>query len=129
MSSPKQAIATRSITLDQYDDPPERSQDPKFIEVQEAFRERHEEKFVYVRQIALRLGAERGKAGFTADDLMDAAGGRAGYPRNLPGIVLGNLRSRHAICVVGREKSHHPAAKGRWQNRFALNSEALRVDD
>jgi hypothetical protein len=121
--------STRPLTLDVYEDPPHRSQEPAFLEAQEAMREAHEPAFLELRGIALRIAAERGSEGFTVDELMDAAGGRGRYPKNLPGVVLGNLRSKHAICVMGREKAKHPAAKGRWVNRFKLNSEAIRVDE
>jgi hypothetical protein len=120
---------SRTLTLDVFEDPPHRSQEPAFLEVQDAMREAHEPEFLELRGIALRIAAESGGEGFTVDELMDAAGGRGRYPKNLPGVVLGNLRSKHAICVISREKATHPAAKGRWVNRFKLNSEAIRVDE
>ncbi len=120
--------STRPLFLDAYLDPPSRSQAESFQRVQAGMRQKHPEKFEALRDIALRLAASVGDRGFTADELMQAAGGRKLYPRNLPGVVLGNLRSMHALCVVGREKSRHPERKGAWGNRFALNGAAIRVD-
>ena len=125
-------MSSRPLTLDQYADPPNRSQDPAFVELHEPrseYRAAHMEKFNLLRSTALRLATENGNDGFTAEDVLDEAGGRKNFPRNLIGVVIGNLRSRHAICVIGRVKSEHPEAKGRWVNRFMLNSESIRVDE
>ncbi len=120
---------TRPLTLDIFDDPPQTSLAPKFQEVIEAVRDAIPDQFEEMRGIALRLAAKAGQEGFTVEDLRNACGGFGRYRRNLPGVVLGHLRSMHALCVVSREKASHPAAKGRWVNRFALNSEAIRVDE
>jgi len=122
-------MIAKSLTLDTFQDPPSTSLDPRFQEVIEAVREKHPEDFLEMRQEALRLASERGSDGFTVDDLRTATGGFGRFGKNLPGVVLGHLRSKHAICVIGREKATHPAAKGRWVNRFSLNSEAIRVDE
>jgi hypothetical protein len=122
-------MISRSLTLDQYADPPNRSQDPRFLEVQQAVREAHPGDFLEMRGIALRLAADSGKGGFTVEDLRKACEGFGRYGKNLPGVVLGHLRSKHALCVIGRQKATHPAAKGRWINRFKLNSEAIEVDE
>lgn len=121
-------MSTRPITLEVYADPPNRSLDPAFQRVIVGSRAKHPEKFNELRDIAVRLAAQRGSVGFTSEDLMEEAGGRDRFPRNMPGIVLGNLRAMHAICTIGRVKSSHPKAKGRWVNVFALNGGALRVD-
>ena len=125
-------MSARSLTLDQYQDPPNRSQDPAFLELQKKegeYRRSHEPNFLLLRSTFLRLAAENGKEGTTAEDVLEAAGGRSNFPKNLIGVVTGHLRLTHAICVIGRRKSEHPEAKGRWVNRFMLNSEAIRVDE
>jgi hypothetical protein len=121
--------AARVVTLEQYDDPPERSQEPEFQAVQAAMRQKYSHKFNELRTIAVMVAGDAGDRGFTVEDLMDRAGGRQKYPKNLPGVVIGNLRSQHVLCVMSREKAEHPEAKGRWINRFKLNSGALRVQD
>ena len=118
---------TRPLTLDIFDDPPQTSLAPKFQEVIEASSD--DPQFLKMRQIALRLAAYKGAVGFTVEDLRAACQGFGAYRKNMPGIVLGSLRSRHALCVIDREKSTHPGGNGRWINRFKLNGEAIRVDD
>jgi len=119
----------RPLTLDRYLDPPSSSIAPRFQEVIEAVREAHSEAFLEMRRIALRLAAESGKDGFSADTLRAACDGFRGTPRCLPGVVPGHLRSKHALCVVGRIKGTSPKGKSRWINVFALNSEAIEVDE
>jgi hypothetical protein len=141
----------RSLTIDEFADPPSRSVTPEFREVVDGSREKHPEQFELLCRVALRLGAERGRphvvvrevvdedgevvkdtvieGGFTAEDVLEAAGGRQLFPKNLIGAVLGSLRSGHAICTSPefRVKSKHRSAKGRWQNTFMLNPESIVV--
>jgi hypothetical protein len=119
-------VGTRSLTLDIFEDPPSRSQAPEFKEVINSHAD--DPAFLELREIAKRLAVDRGDRGFTVEDLRAECHGFGAYRRNLPGIVLGSLRSMHAICVIGRERSTHPAGRGRWVNRFKLNGEALRID-
>lgn len=117
----------RQLTFAEYDDPPYRSQSPEFEAVRAGMERRYPAETALLLRVTLRLAAESGAAGFTSEDVLDAAGGRNLFPRNLIGAVLGTLRAHHSICVMGREKARHPAAKGRWVNRFKLNAEALEV--
>ena len=117
----------RQLTIRDYEDPPATSQDPAFTRVQEGSYAKHPAEAALLERVALRLAAESGREGFTAEDVLDEAGGREHFPKNLIGAVIGHLRSRHAICKVGREKGRSPYGKGRWVNRFALNGDAIEV--
>ncbi|MGA7861661.1 MAG: hypothetical protein WCB19_07370 [Thermoplasmata archaeon] len=117
------------LTIDTYLDPPRKSLDPAFQETIAAVRRYVPEQFELLRKVALRLAAERGDRGFTAEDMLDQAGGRDKFRRCMPGVVLGSLRAIHALCVVGRVKSKHPEAKGRWLNVFSLNADAIQVSE
>ena len=119
-------MLTRSLTLDQYDDPPKTSQTESFKRVEIGMKAKYGPQFELLQRVALRLAAERGR--FTAEEVLEEAGGRSAYPKNLIGAVIGSMRSRHAICTIGREKSKHREAKGRWCNVFRINAEAIRVD-
>lgn len=125
MSAP--APRLRQLTFHEYPDPPETSQDPAFLRVQEGSYAKHPAEAALLERVALRLAAESGKDGFTAEDVLDEAGGRERFPKNLIGVVIGRLRNKHAICKVGREKGRSPYGRGRWVNRFALNGDALEV--
>ena len=116
---------SRPLTLEFFEDPPTRSLAPEFAEVIDAHSD--DPQFLELREIAKRIAVDRGDLGFTVEDLRAECHGFGAYRRNLPGIVLGSLRSMHAICVIGREKATHPGARGRWVNRFKLNPEALRL--
>lgn len=117
---------TRPLTLEHYNDPPNRSQTESFKRVEVGMKVKYSLQFELLQRVALRLAAERGR--FTAEEVLEQAGGRAAFPRNLIGAVIGSLRSRHAICVIGRRKAEHREAKGRWINEFRINSEAIRVE-
>ncbi len=117
----------RPLTFYAHDDPPRTSQDPEFREVQAAYTAHHPLAVAELKRIALRLAAERGAPGFTAEDVLDAAGGREGFEPHAIGVALGSLRAHHALCVVGRRKGRSPAGKGRWVNVFALNADALEM--
>ncbi|HEV2316241.1 MAG TPA: hypothetical protein VGV89_01530 [Thermoplasmata archaeon] len=98
------------------------SQDPNFVAAQERMKRGIGWDWALLETTALRLG-EGGKP-FCAEDVLDAAGGRELFPKNLIGCVLGNLRNRKLVTILGREKSHHPAAKGRWINVFVRTPRA-----
>lgn len=117
---------TRPLTLDIYNDPPSRSQTESFKRVEAGMKAKYGPQFETLTRVALRLAAERGR--FTSEEVLEEAGGRLAYPRNLIGAVIGALRSRHAICVIDRVKTKHREAKGRWISVFRINSEAIRVD-
>jgi hypothetical protein len=119
----------RALTLDTYADPPRTSLAPEFQSVINAVREARPDDFLELRAIALRLAAKAGQGGFTVEDLRIEASGFQRFTKNMPGVVLGHLRSKHALCVIGREKSTHRAGKGRWVNRFMLNGDAIMVDE
>ena len=118
---------TPQLTILDYLDPPHRSQTEAFLRVQRGSYAKHPEKSALLERVALRLAAERGDRGFTAEDVLDGAGGREHFPRNLIGSVIGRLRSGHLICVIGRVKGRSPKGKGRWVNSFKINGDALRV--
>lgn len=122
-----------TVTLDSFipQEQPRRSLDPLFIEMSVAYTSRWPAETDALRRAIIRVGLEAGSDGFTAEEVLDAAGGRRKYPRNLIGAVIGNLRGRqHALILVdGREKSEHPEAKGRWVNRYRLNPDAIRVEE
>lgn len=120
-------IPTRILTLDVYNDPPSRSQTESFQRVQAGMKRKHPEQYALLERVCLRLATQPGKGCFTAEEVLDEAGGRANFPKNLIGAVIGNLRSKHAICVVNRVKSKHHAAKGRWVSVFSVNAEAIRI--
>lgn len=139
-------------SLDDYLDPPTRSQDPEFVSVQVNVRVRNPEVYDRLSETVLRLALEGGPVrqevvqafqgdgsstfehrftgGVTADDVMDEADPLRRLPSYLIGCVIGTLRSRHRIRVgcggAARDKARHPAAKGRWINRYELTVEALR---
>lgn len=117
----------KQLTFHEYPDPPNRSQSPLFLRVQEGMYGKHPLESHELETVTLRLAAKRGEAGFTTSDVLEEAGGRDRFPPNLIGSVVGRLRSRHALCVIGRERGKSPKGKGRWVNRFALNGEALEV--
>lgn len=125
-------IPTRQITFDTYLDPPSRSQDESFVAVQRSLAARDPEHVAALQRIVLRLAAQRGDRGFTSDDVRDEPGWeevasvtRIKARRNLPGIVIGSLRSHHSLCVMGREKSRRPEGRGRWVNRYKINAGAI----
>jgi hypothetical protein len=120
------------VSLDSFipEEQPKRSLDPEFIEMSTLFTAKYPRETEELRRALIRVGTEAGEAGFTAEDVLEAApGGRKAYPRNLIGSVIGNLRGRkHALILVdGRVPSEHPAAKKRWINRYRLNPDAIRV--
>jgi hypothetical protein len=120
-----------TVSLDTFlDRPPERSLDPEFIEMSTRFTAKYPAETEKLRRAIVTVGTEAGADGFTAEDILEAAGGRKKFPKNLIGAVIGNLRGRkHAlILVTGRAKSEHPEAKGRWSNRYRLNPDAIHVD-
>ncbi len=104
-----------AVTLDRW------SQDPTFSAAQKTVRRRWPEQWATVefelREAAQELGT------FSAEDVLDRVG-RLSIPPNLIGAVLGSWRARGALRAVGRERSRHPAARGRWINRFELVTEA-----
>ncbi len=122
-----------TVTLDTFlDRPPEKSLDPEFIEMSTLFTAKYPKETEEHRRALIRVGTEAGAAGFSAEDVLEAApGGRKAYPPNLIGSVIGNLRGRkHAlILVTGRVPSEHPAAKKRWVNLYRLNPDAIRVTE
>lgn len=128
MSAPHPLAVHQLRLTDPYDDPPERSQEEAFLRVQAGMRAKHPVEFGTLLTAAIRLAAARGEEGFTAGEVLAKAGGRDRYPRNLIGAVLGSLRSRHSLHVIGREKGDSPHGKGRWVNRFALNGDAICAD-
>jgi hypothetical protein len=127
---------TLPLTLDRWDDPPRTSQSPRFLEVQAAVKNRDPARFDALQRMALRLAAERGDRGFSVNDLRrvpgweaQTTGLRTRLARNLPGIVIGSLRSKHAICLIDRVKCAHPDGRGRWVGVYRLNGEAIKVSD
>lgn len=121
------SLAPGQLTFDTYADPPSRSQSPAFTRVQVGMYRKHPNEAALLEAVALRLAAERGDRGFVASEVLDEAGGRAAFPRNLIGSVVGRLRARHVLCVMAREKGRSPKGKGRWVSRFRLNHEAMVV--
>jgi hypothetical protein len=93
------------------------SQDPAFSQVQSTARHRWPEQWATI-EFELRATA-RELGTFSAEDVLDRVG-RLSVPPNLIGAVLGSWRARRLLRTVGREKSRHRAAKGRWINRFEL---------
>lgn len=92
------------------------SQDPAFVDVQREGAQRWPAESAALEESLEQL--LRSGSPFTAEDLV-APVGRDTLPPNLIGAFLGAHRAAGRIRVVGREKSRHPAAKGRWINRFA----------
>jgi len=128
--------ATRPLVLETYLDPPSRSQSPRFLAAQASVRDRHPEAFEALQRMALKLAGDRGDRGFSVNDLRAIPGWEemttrlnTRLARNLPGIVIGSLRTHHAICLMDRVKSAHPKGKGRWVGIYRLNTEAIRVEE
>ncbi len=105
---------TFAMTLDRW------AQDEAFVAAQERQRLRYTDLWLEVEHALVRAADELGR--FSAEDVVDRVEGvgRAQMPPNLIGSVIGALRSAGRIRVVGRQRSRHREARGRWINTYEV---------
>jgi hypothetical protein len=93
-------------------------QEPEFHEVQTDIRHRYPDAWARLTVAVREVGQAAGPEGFTPEHLHDEAGDLPNP--NVLGSFIGAMRVAGILKQVGRTKSTHPEAKGRWVCRWAL---------